>query len=382
MYYKDRDDPTHPRDSKGILNFEVIDAMRLSDLQRDIKKLLKGEEIIEPFFDLSDGHLKESRAKRKLSLKDKNSVLIMEGIFCLNPRLLGDIVQSPNSEKHDDKSQHVSAFRIFMCPIPFFSLDNLNFISEQVVRLVRRISRDNAHRGRNAEGTLFKWGMLQEGEEENMFQLIHNADVVFNSALVYEIAVLNAYSKPLLQTVDCASEQYKDANTLRSFCDSFLSSDGIYQNQYFCEHFNLNLALRMSCVAFCTLFALIKFSRTNSASCVCDLITFFCFVTFVFLKKSNNNTSIDMFFVCYKLTCVQKSNNLISTYLEILVCEVCKYKHLYGCSITTLWNIDNSSDSDLKNLIVKFFFMKVIGTYLKDETKSTIYYKNECIFER
>ena len=126
MFYKDREDPTHPRDKKGELNFEVIEAVRTDYLQECLKKLLNGEEITVPNFSFVDGHI--HNGGEELILPKENGILVMEGIFCLNPKLTATI----------DKD---SKFKVFMCPVSFFNLDNQHFLSEQIVRLVRRVSR-------------------------------------------------------------------------------------------------------------------------------------------------------------------------------------------------------------------------------------------------
>eukprot|EP01083_Nonionella_stella_P237519 833155_1 len=115
----------------------------------------------------------------------------MEGIFCLNPNLLINVNNISDI-----------TYKIFICPIsPFYSLDNFHFISEQVMRLIRRISRDHFHRGKQAEQVVFNWGLLKNGENINIFPYVKYADAVFNSALLYELCVLKTYSYPLLQTI-------------------------------------------------------------------------------------------------------------------------------------------------------------------------------------
>jgi uridine kinase len=214
MWFRDRTDPDHPRDSHGNLNFEVIEALKIQEFNEAVAKLINGDKVKVPNFSFKTG-CREGFQKEPLSLDPQRGVLIMEGIFCLNPKLFEcDIISNI-----DD-----IAFKIFICPIsPFYSLDNYHFISEQTIRLIRRISRDHFHRNKEADQTVFKWGQLKMGEDENIFPYVKYADAVFNSALTYEIAVLKTYSYPLLQTVTPQSRQYKDAQNLLSFLDCFFS---------------------------------------------------------------------------------------------------------------------------------------------------------------
>ena len=205
MFYKDRIDPTHPRDNKGELNFEVIEAVRIDYLQDCLTKLLNGGTITVPNFSFVDGHI--HKGGEELELPKENGVLVMEGIFCLNPKLTSTI-------SNDSK------FKVFMCPVSFFNLDNHHFLSEQIVRLVRRVSRDHRRRNKTAKSVLFKWGQLQGGEDENIFPHVDGCDQVFNSILPYEIPVLKVFSKPLIQTIMPNEKQYKDAQNLLAFLDS------------------------------------------------------------------------------------------------------------------------------------------------------------------
>ena len=212
MFYRDRSDPIHPRDSHGNPNFEVLGAIKVKEFNDTINRLLDGQECKIPNFDFKTG-ARNGYQKEPLRLDKDNGVLIMEGIFCLNPELLSNV-----------KDVEQLSFKIFICPIsPFYALDNLHFISEQVMRLIRRISRDHFHRGKDADQVVFKWGQLKEGEDINIFPYVKYADAVFNSSLLYEISVLKTYSYPLLQTVEKKSPQYKDAQNLIAFLDMFFS---------------------------------------------------------------------------------------------------------------------------------------------------------------
>lgn len=158
MFYREHKDPGYPRTKDGHLNFETVTAMRLDYIQQCCRDLFDGKEVEVPQFNLGLGRIDGVSARIKLP---KNGVLVMEGIFCLNPQLLGKSISSDET------------FKIFMCPISFYNLDNHHFLSEQIVRLVRRVSRDYLHRNRGANKTLFKWGQLQGGEDENIFPVCY-----------------------------------------------------------------------------------------------------------------------------------------------------------------------------------------------------------------
>ena len=207
-----RSDPEHPMDAQGNHNFEVIEALKIDEFNESINKLLNGEVIKVPNFDFKIG-CRSGYQKEPLKLDPDNGVLVMEGIFCLNPRLLYNV-----------KNAEEISYKVFICPIsPFYALDNFHFISEQVMRLIRRVSRDHFHRGKDADQTVFKWGQLKEGEDINIFPYVKYADAVFNSSLLYELSVLKTYSYPLLKTVQQKSKQYMDAQNLIAFLDMFFS---------------------------------------------------------------------------------------------------------------------------------------------------------------
>ena len=213
MYYKDRDDPTHPRDSDGVHNFEIIDAICIEKLNDDLMTLIEGGTIKIPNFSFKDGHIHGDGKEITL---DTNGLLILEGIFCLNPELMS---------KLETKYGNKLFYKIFMCPISFYNIDNFHFLSEQFIRLIRRISRDHRNRNKKADNVIYKWGQLQGGEDENIFPYVEQANDVFNSSLCYELPILKVFSKPLIHTVKNISPQYGMAQQLLSFLHSFLTME-------------------------------------------------------------------------------------------------------------------------------------------------------------
>merc|ERR1719428_1610616 len=131
----------------------------------------------------------------------EKGVLVIEGIFCLNDALTPKV---PSSDK----------FKIFIGPLSPLKLDNLNYVSNQSLRTIRRISRDFLHRARSARDTIKKWPAVKEGEVEHIFPYVRDADAVFNSSLDYELNVLKVRVLPLLETVVPSEKEYPVAQEL------------------------------------------------------------------------------------------------------------------------------------------------------------------------
>eukprot|EP00299_Pterocystis_sp_00344_P011468 c5356_g1_i2.p1 GENE.c5356_g1_i2~~c5356_g1_i2.p1 ORF type:complete len:642 (+),score=170.83 c5356_g1_i2:34-1959(+) len=204
-YYRAHNDPAYPRDSRGNLDYECIDALRLDLLNEHLVKLFKGEEVETPVFDFKISAPKPTGVKRQLT---KGAVLICEGIFCLNPKLTASISDA-------------SKFKIYISPHSQLNLDEFSYFSNQMLRLIRRTSRDFLHRNRNAQQTLHQWQSVKEGEEKNIFPFMENADVMFNSSLEYEMSVLSVYVMPLLRTVPSNSDEFFIARNLIAFLEHF-----------------------------------------------------------------------------------------------------------------------------------------------------------------
>jgi len=175
MYYKARADPTHPRDEKGELNFEVPDALRLDRIQQDLSALTAGKAVELPKFDFKTGTINESTG-HMLQLASK-AVLIVEGIFGLHPQFLSAF-------------QHVSLFKVLIGPWSGAQLSSLHVVPERKLRLLRRIGRDVRSRGVDAARVMHKFASVSKGEVANIFPYAGSADIIFDSALHYELPAL------------------------------------------------------------------------------------------------------------------------------------------------------------------------------------------------
>jgi len=193
-----------PRDENGEYDFEVIGALDSKLLSSNLKNLMAGKEVILPEFNFVTG-TREKGPTIKLS---KNHIIIAEGIHGLNPKL----VPSISSNK---------IFRIYISALTQLNIDRHNRISTTDTRLVRRIIRDVAHRGVSAEATLNMWEKVRRGEKKNIFPYQENADVMFNSALTYELAALKQIAVPLLLQVKPDSPNSVTAKRMLAFLNLF-----------------------------------------------------------------------------------------------------------------------------------------------------------------
>lgn len=202
-YFLNREDT--PRDESGDYDYESLYALDLPYFNNDLKRLIAGEEIELPSFDFPSGH--RVYKGNKLKLKD-NSIIVIEGIHGLNPELTADIDESLK-------------FRIYVSALTSISLDNHNWIPTTDNRLLRRIIRDYQFRGSSAEATISRWPSVRRGEDKWIFPYQENADVMFNSAMLYELAALRAYTEPLLanvpETSPCHAEAFRLLRFLRYF---------------------------------------------------------------------------------------------------------------------------------------------------------------------
>ncbi len=193
-----------PRDENGEYNFEVIEALDRKLLSSNLKNLMAGRKVTLPEFNFVTG----TREKGPTVKLDKNQIIIAEGIHGLNPKL----VPSISSDK---------IFRIYISALTQLNIDRHNRISTTDTRLVRRIVRDVAHRGANAETTLSMWEKVRNGEKKNIFPYQENADVMFNSALTYELAALKQIVVPLLLQVKPSSPNNVTAKRMLAFLNLF-----------------------------------------------------------------------------------------------------------------------------------------------------------------
>lgn len=194
-----------PLDEEGNYDFESINAIDTELLNNDLLKLLNGEEIQAPTFNFHTGHKEYKENKMKL---ESDEVLIMEGIHCLNDQLTYLI---PKDQK----------FKIYISALTVLNIDYYNRISTTDTRLIRRIARDYQFRGYDAEHTLAMWPAVNKGERNNIFKFQEEADVMFNSSLIYELSVLKKYAIPLLKQIDNKSTLYSEAKRLITMLSYF-----------------------------------------------------------------------------------------------------------------------------------------------------------------
>ena len=190
-----------PRDEKGEYDFEHIEAMDIELLTSQLNALIAGEEVEPPRYDFLTG--KSVPSGRKLKLQE-NDILILEGIHALNPRL---------TEGVDDRHK----FRIYASALTTLLLDDHNYIPTTDNRLLRRIVRDHKYRARSAQETIAQWPSVRRGEERWIFPFQENADVMVNTALLFELAALREQALPLLEEVPENAEEYSEAYRLRKF---------------------------------------------------------------------------------------------------------------------------------------------------------------------
>lgn len=204
-YFVDRQDT--PLDENGEWDFEHPEALDLKLFNEHLKQLLAGEEIEIPFFNFEDGKRYYKGEKLKLN---KDSILIMEGIHALNPRLTPGI-------------PFETLFKIYVSALTTISIDDHNWIPTSDTRLLRRIIRDYRFRNYSAQDTISRWPSVRKGEEKWIFPFQENADVMFNSALLFELAVLKRHAEPILREVPKYCDEYTEAHRLLKFLDYFAS---------------------------------------------------------------------------------------------------------------------------------------------------------------
>lgn len=204
-YFVER--PDTPRDENGEYDFESIDAIDRELLNNDILKLLKGEEIKIPTFNFRKGTKEYKGNTMKL---EEDEILIMEGIHCLNDKLTFLI---PKEQK----------FKIYISALTVLNIDYYNRISTTDTRLIRRIVRDNQFRGYSALHTLKMWPSVNRGEAKNIFAYQEEADVMFNSSLIYELSVLKDYAMPLLEEIGRENPEFSEAKRLHAMLSYFES---------------------------------------------------------------------------------------------------------------------------------------------------------------
>ena len=204
-YFVDRD--LTPLDEHGNFDFEDLHALDLDLFNNNLKQLLNGEEIEIPTFSFETG--KRVYRGDKLQLKD-DSILVLEGIHALNPQLIPDIPTN-------------LTFKIYVSALTTISIDNHNWIPTADTRLLRRIIRDFHFRNYSARDTISRWQSVRRGEEKWIFPYQENADVMFNSALLFELAVLKKHAEPILAEVPKSCDEYTEAHRLIKFLNYFVA---------------------------------------------------------------------------------------------------------------------------------------------------------------
>ena len=194
-YFHERSET--PLGANGKPDFESLTSVDTKLFDNQISKLLKGSKVTVPTFNFVEG---KKEYKRTIQLKD-NDILIIEGLHALNENILTNI---PKKKK----------FKVYISPLTYLNIDNDNRISMTDLRLLRRIVRDNRTRGYSPSTTLNNWSDVRDGEEKYVFPYQDNADVIFNSSLAYELAVLKTFAEPLLFTIKEDDPEYLTAQRL------------------------------------------------------------------------------------------------------------------------------------------------------------------------
>ena len=202
-YFVDRENT--PRQPNGDFDFEALEALNIPLLNEHLLQLSDGKEVEIPTYNFIKG--KSEFLGKKLRL-GKNSILIMEGIHALNPKLTDQV---PDEFK----------FKVAVSPFTQISIDNQNLIHTSDNRLIRRIVRDYNFRGYSAYETLKRWDSVRDGERKHIFPYQENADIFFNSGLLYELGVLKTYAEPLLERVPQDKPEHAEAHRLMNFLALF-----------------------------------------------------------------------------------------------------------------------------------------------------------------
>ena len=213
-YFKDREHT--PKDENGEYDFECLEAIDVEQFNKDMTDLLAGKEVKMPSFNFKTG--KREYKGKTLKLGDED-ILVIEGIHGLNDKFSASLPKE-------------SKFKIYISALTQLNIDDHNRIHTTDLRLLRRMVRDARTRGSSAEDTLARWASVRRGEEKNIFPFQEGADEMFDSSLVYELAVLKQYAEPLLFGIPTDSPYYSEANRLLKFLDYFLTmpSDNVPKN--------------------------------------------------------------------------------------------------------------------------------------------------------
>ena len=202
-YFVDREKT--PKDESGEYDYESIHALNIPLVNEQFRALFRGEEVELPRYNFQTG--RSERSGRRLKMNDDN-VLIVEGIHALNPELTAQI---PEEQK----------FRVYASALTTILLDHHNYIPTTDNRLLRRIIRDYKYRGCSAAETIRRWPSVREGENKWIFPYQENADAMFNTAMIYELAVIKSQAEPLLEQVPENCDEHSEAYRLLKFLKYF-----------------------------------------------------------------------------------------------------------------------------------------------------------------
>ncbi len=206
-YFVNRDKT--PKDLDGDFDFEALEAIDIDLFNKHLSELLDGHEVEIPIYNFETGS-REPVGQRMVM--NKKNILVIEGIHGLNDKLTASI--SP-----EDK------FKIYVSALTSMNIDDHNRIPSTDTRIIRRIVRDNQFRGCSAINTINRWPSVRRGEEKNIFPYQENADIMFNSSLVYELCLLKTYAEPLLMQLGPENERYSEVKRLIEFLSYFLPID-------------------------------------------------------------------------------------------------------------------------------------------------------------
>lgn len=196
-----------PLDEYGMKNYECLEAIDVEQFNKDMTGLLKGERVELPTYNFLTGN--REYGKGKFKQLGKEDILVIEGIHCLNDKLSHSLPKE-------------SKFKIYISALTQLNVDEHNRIPTTDGRLIRRMVRDARTRGTSAQETIARWYSVRRGEEQNIFPYQEEADVMFNSALIYELAVLKLYAEPVLFGISSDSAEYQEAKRLLKFLEYFV----------------------------------------------------------------------------------------------------------------------------------------------------------------
>lgn len=219
-YYVDREKT--PRDENGDYDFECLEAVDARQFNEDMHRLLQGEAVCLPHFNFKTGKREYNHQEKKLG---KDDILVIEGIHGLNPKMTSAL---PNESK----------FKIYISALTSLNLDEHNRIPTTDGRLLRRMVRDARTRNTGAKRTIEMWPSVRRGEEKNIFPFQEEADEMFNSVLIYELAALKQYAEPLLYGIGRGEPEYYEAKRLLKFLGYFQGIDSAnIPNNSICREF-------------------------------------------------------------------------------------------------------------------------------------------------